>query len=376
MIRDNLRYQVCNRCIMDNTANDIVFDENGNCNFCNDFKKLNFNEEDKKKKLDQLIFRIRSAQKNKDYNCIVGLSGGVDSCYVLVRAVELGLKPLAVHMDNGWNSELAQNNISNLVKSLNVDLYTHVIDWEEYKNLQKAFFKANVVDIELLYDNAMMAANFQIANKFKIKYILSGMNTSTEGFKIPNEWSWFKNDAKNIKQIAKKFSNQKIKTFPLFGTFDYIKFVFMMNIKWISFPDYFNYHKEKAINELETKFNFKRYPYKHYENIFTRFYQGYILPKKFDIDKRKLHFSNLILTGQISRSDALKKIQEPPYIDIDEERKDIEYFLKKMNWEKKQLENYLKADKVSHIKYGSEKILWKFLTKIYSKLNFIIKIQK
>ncbi len=376
MIRDNLRYQVCNRCIMDNTANDIIFDENGNCNFCNDFKKLNFNEEDKKKKLDQLIFRIRSAQKNKDYNCIVGLSGGVDSCYVLVRAVELGLKPLAVHMDNGWNSELAQNNISNLVKSLNVDLYTHVIDWEEYKNLQKAFFKANVVDIELLYDNAMMAANFQIANKFKIKYILSGMNTSTEGFKIPNEWSWFKNDAKNIKQIAKKFSNQKIKTFPLFGTFDYIKFVFIMNIKWISFPDYFNYHKEKAINELETKFNFKRYPYKHYENIFTRFYQGYILPKKFDIDKRKLHLSNLILTGQISRSDALKKIQEPPYIDIDEERKDIEYFLKKMNWEKKELENYLKADKVSHRKYGSEVSLWKFLKKIYGKLNFIVRNQK
>lgn len=376
MIRNNLRYQVCNRCIMDTTASEIVFDENGNCNFCSDFKKLNFKEEEKEKKLDQLISRIRSNQKNKDYDCIVGLSGGVDSCYVLVRAIELGLKPLAVHMDNGWNSELAQNNISNLVKSLNLDLYTHVIDWEEYKNLQKAFFKANVVDIELLYDNAMMAANFQIADKFNVKYILSGMNTSTEGFKIPNEWSWFKNDAKNIKQIAKKFSNQKIKTFPLFGTFEYIKFVFMKNIEWISFPDYFNYNKEKAINELETKFNFKRYPYKHYENIFTRFYQGYILPKKFDIDKRKLHLSNLILTDQISRSEALKKIQEPPYIDIDEERKDIEYFLKKMNWEKKQLEDYLIADKISHIKYGSEIILWKFLTKIYSKLNFIIRNQK
>ena len=376
MIRNNLRYQVCNRCIMDTTASEIVFDENGNCNFCSDFKKLNFKEEEKEKKLDQLISRIRSNQKNKDYDCIVGLSGGVDSCYVLVRAIELGLKPLAVHMDNGWNSELAQNNISNLVKSLNLDLYTHVIDWEEYKNLQKAFFKANVVDIELLYDNAMMAANFQIADKFNVKYILSGMNTSTEGFKIPNEWSWFKNDAKNIKEIAKKFSNQKIKTFPLFGTFEYIKFVFMKNIEWISFPDYFNYNKEKAINELETKFNFKRYPYKHYENIFTRFYQGYILPKKFDIDKRKLHLSNLILTDQISRSEALKKIQEPPYIDIDEERKDIEYFLKKMNWEKKQLEDYLIADKISHIKYGSEIILWKFLTKIYSKLNFIIRNQK
>ena len=372
MIEKNLRYQICNRCIMDTTAEQIVFDENGNCNFCNDFKKITLKKENKSTKLNNLLLKIKSYKNNSKYDCIVGLSGGVDSCFALIKAVELGLKPLAVHMDNGWNSELAQKNISNLVKSLEIDLYTHVIDWEEYKNLQKAFFKANVVDIELLYDNAMMAVNYQIADKFKIKYILSGMNTSTEGFKIPNNWSWFKNDAKNIKNIVKKYSNQKIKTFPMFGTFDYIKYVFIKKIKWISFPDYFEYNKELAIQELEDRFSFKRYPYKHYENIFTRFYQGYILPKKFEIDKRKLHFSNLILTNQMNRKDALRSLQQPPYPSSEDEKKDLNYFLKKMNYDKNNFENYINQKGISHIKYGSEKDLWKIFTKIYAKISFLI----
>ena len=365
-----LLYQVCARCLMDTSAEKISFDESGYCNFCNDFENLKRNS-NKTQNIDNLIKNIKKYKKNNQYDCVVGISGGVDSCYALVRALEYGLKPLAVHMDNGWNSELAQNNISNLIKILNVDLYTHVIDWEEYKNLQKAFFRANVVDIELLYDNAMMAANYKIADKFNIKFILSGMNTSTEGFKIPENWSWFKNDAKNIKKIAKKFSNQKIKTFPLFGTFEYIKYEILKNIKWISFPDYFDYNKEDAITELETKFNYKRYPYKHYENIFTRFYQGYILPKKFGIDKRKLHLSNLILTKQISRDEALKIIQQPAYPDLEDERKDIEYFLKKMNWDKNKLQDYLYQDEVSHLKYGSEKKFWRIMSKIYSKIKFI-----
>ena len=238
-----------------------------------------------------------------------------------------------------------------------------------YKNLQKAFFKANVVDIELLYDNAMMATNYKIANKFKVKYILSGMNTSTEGFKIPSDWSWFKNDAKNIKKIVKKFSKQKIKTFPLFGTFEYFYHKIFKKIHWISFPDYFDYNKETATQELEKKFNFKRYPYKHYENIFTRFYQAYILPKKFGIDKRKLHLSNLILTNQIKKEEALKIIQQPNYLSFEDEKKDIEYFLKKMNWTKSDLENYLRQKNVSHIKYGSEKKIWQFFNKAFSVIK-------
>ena len=362
----NFQYRSCSRCLMDTTTIDINFDNSGICNFCRNFK---INKTINKKSLENLIRQIKLEKKNKQYDCIVGLSGGVDSCYVLIRAVELGLKPLAVHMDNGWNSELAQNNISNLIRLLKVDLYTHVIDWKEYRNMQDAFFKANVVDIELLYDNAMMAVNYKIADKFKIKFILSGMNASTEGLKIPSDWSWFKNDARNIKRIVKKFSNQKIKTFPLFGSFEYFYYKNFKKIKWISFPDYFEYNKQSAIKELENRFNFKKYPYKHYENIFTRFYQAYILPKKFGIDKRKLHLSNLLITNQLKKEEALRIMQQPNYLDPEDEKKDIDYFLKKMNWTKSDLSNYLEQKEISHLAYGSEKKLWQFLNKIFSLIR-------
>ena len=171
MNKSYFKYQSCNRCLMDTTTNKIVFNENGFCNFCSDFIVRQNNTKKTISDLNKLISEIKSDGKNKKYDCIVGVSGGVDSCFALIRAVECGLRPLAVHMDNGWNSELAQNNISNLIRSLNVDLHTHVINWEEYKNLQEAFLKANVIDIELLYDNAMAAVNYKLANKFKIYFI-------------------------------------------------------------------------------------------------------------------------------------------------------------------------------------------------------------
>jgi len=368
MINNIFKYQVCNRCIMDSTAIDIIFNSNGFCNFCSDFLTAQ-NNNNNYNNLSKFIEKIKIDGKNKKYDCIVGVSGGVDSCFALLKAVENNLRPLAVHMDNGWNSELAQNNISNLIRTLKVDLHTHVINWEEYRNFQKAFLEANVIDIELLYDNAMMSVNYRLANKFSIKYILSGNNTSTEGFKIPSNWSWFKNDAKNIKKIGKKFSNQEINTFPTFSTFNFIYYQMIKKIKWISFLNYFNYNKEKAIKELEEKTNFKKYPYKHYENIFTRFYQAYILPKKFGVDKRKLHLSNLIMSNQISRTEALKIIQQPCYPDIHEERKDLEYFLKKIKWDKEKLNEYISQKEIYHNFYGSEKHLWDTLVIINQKIK-------
>jgi len=356
---------------MDTSAENIHFYDNGFCNYCTDYQNKH-KHLSKKNTLEELLTAIKAKRKNNQYDCIVGLSGGIDSCYALFKAVEVGLKPLAVHMDNGWNSELAQNNISNLVNYLNVDLYTYVIDWEEYRNMQEAFLKANVVDVELLYDNAMMAVNYKIASKFKTKYILSGMNINSEGFNIPKNWSWHKNDARNISQIVKKFSNQKINTFPLFGTFSYIKYEIIKKIKWISFLDFIEYEKKKAIEELSLKTNFKKYPYKHYENIFTRFYQGYILPEKFGIDKRKMHLSNLIMSNQISREEGLREIQKLPYLNAEELEKDKRYFLKKMNWDKKKLENYILQKKVDHSVYGSEKSMWILFSRIY-KLFLILK---
>ncbi len=363
--------KVCKRCVMDTTADNIVFDENGYCNLCTEFLELLNTPKEKllpfQGNLDLLVEEIKKSGKGKKYDCIVGLSGGVDSSYLLVKVVELGLRPLAVHMDNGWNSEEATNNIKNLVSKLGVDLYTYVIDWEEYKQLQQAFFDADVIDIELLYDNAMMATWYIPVREYGVKYIMAGYNIYTEGFKIPKTWNWFKYDKKNIKSIAKKFG-VKIKTLPMIGTMDFIYYTFLRGVRVVPLLNYLpEYNKFKAIEILENNYGYKRYPYKHYESVFTRFYQGYILPRKFNVDKRKVHFSNLILTGQMTREEALKDLQKIPYESEELLEQDIQYFLKKMGWTREQLEEYLKRPRKEHYEYGSEYKLYYFLANIYKK---------
>ncbi len=362
----NLNIKVCSRCIMDKSAADIKFNKNNICNFCNDFKK-NY-KANLKTNLGKLIDKIKNENKNNEYDCAVALSGGVDSCWALVKVVELGIKPLVIHLDNGWNSKLAQTNIYNLVNNLKLDLETYVIDWEEYRSLMDSFFKANVIDIELLMDNAMVGANFKIANKHSLKYIISGFNQATEGISIPKNWNWFKKDKKNIKNINRKFNNIKIESFPAIGTLDYIYYRFIKRIKWVSPLDYLDYNKENALKELKEKYNFQEYPFKHYESIFTRFYQGFLLPKKFNVDKRKLHLSNLIMTNQITRNKALKVIDLPAY-DLNNIENDIEYFLKKMEWTREHLDNYLQKKEISHKYYGSEIKLWKFFTFLFNLYN-------
>jgi N-acetyl sugar amidotransferase len=365
LIEINEKPKRCRRCLMDETAEGIIFTESG-CNYCDEFLEI-LNNPPKKidLNLEKLVEQIKKDGKNKPYDCIVGISGGVDSSYTLVKVKELGLRPLAVHMDNGWNSELAANNIKNLVEKLGVDLYTHVINWDEYKKLMQAFFDADVIDIELLYDNAMLAVDYEQANKYGIKYILAGTNTSTEGMKMPKNWNWFKWDKKNIKNLA-KFGKVKIDTFPAIGTVDKVYYEYLKGIKWISFLDYLDdYNKFKALEVLQKDYSYKPYPYKHYESIFTRFYQGFILPIKFNVDKRKHHLSTLILSGQLEKDEALKQLKEIPYPGEQDLIDDIEYFLKKMGWSKQDLMTYLKRKEKSHLEYGSEKSLWDRLAKIY-----------
>lgn len=366
-------YRQCVRCLMDTTANDIAFDSEGICNYCKEFEMIMKSPKRKiEMSLEQLISRIRRDGKNKPYDCIVGVSGGVDSSYTLLKVKELGLRPLAVHMDNGWDSELATNNIKNLVHGLGVDLYTHVIDWEEYRELTKAFLEADVIDIELLYDNAMLAVNYRQARKYRVKYILAGTNTSTEGLRIPKDWNWYKLDKKNIKNIA-KIRNVQLKTFPTFGTIDYVLHEYLLNIKWISFLDYLpEYNKFEALHELQANYEYKPYPYKHYESILTRFYQGYLLPEKFNVDKRKVHLSNLIMSGQITREDALKHmVSKYAYPSQKALEDDIQYFLKKMQWTESDLSEYLKRPEKPHQLYGSEITLYKKLQNIYKAFKRI-----
>lgn len=360
-----MEYQQCNRCVMDTTAQNIVFDEDGICNFCTDFlKKIEEGHTNLSNELDPLIAKIKRDGQGKKYDCIVGVSGGADSSYALYLAKKHDLRVLAVHMDNGWNSELATNNIETIVSNMGVDLYTHVIDWNEYKQLMQAFFDADVIDIELLYDNAMLAVNYQLAAKYGVKYILSGSNSATEGIAMPTNWNWIKFDKKNIKSIAKT-QNVKIKTFPIIGMIDYLFYRLVKRIQWVPFLDYFDYKKEEAMDFLVEKYQYKKYPYKHYESVFTRFYQGYILPQKFGIDKRKLHLSTLIISNQMTREEALKDLEKIAYESDSNLAEDKEYFLKKMSWDEDKLNQYLARKELHHDMYGSEKPLWEFCLNFY-----------
>jgi len=359
---------------MDTSAPDITFDNDGVCNYCTEFIARSSHIFNKtplqlEHELDALVKRVKAAGKNKPYDCIVGVSGGVDSSWVLVQAIKLGLRPLAVHMDNGWNSELAQNNISNLVQKLNVDLHTHVIDWEEYRSLMQAFFYADVIDVELLYDNAMLAVNYRLAAKYGVKYILAGTNQASEGMLIPADWNWFKYDKRNIKAIAKSLGGIQLTTFPAIGSLDYVWYSFVRGIQWISILDYMGYDKFRAMSELQNLYGYKPYPYKHYESIFTRFYQGYILPEKFSVDKRKIHLATLVASGQMSRVDALKGIEGVPYLSINELESDKKYFIKKMRWDENILVEYISRPRKSHALYGSEKSLWDVLSKLKKNIS-------
>ncbi|MCE4538164.1 N-acetyl sugar amidotransferase [Pelomonas sp. P7] len=366
--------QICTRCLMDSTIPDISFDAQGVCNYCTDLvalmgKSFSPDAAQRKAALSAFVEQVKRDGQGKEYDCIIGLSGGVDSAWVLYQAKKLGLRPLSVHMDNGWNSNLAQSNIEGLVRTLDVHLFTHVIDWHEYRELMQAFFDADVVDVELLYDNAMFAVNYRLAAKYGIKWILAGTNKSTEGMRMPPGWNWFKFDARNIRCIGKRRGVTRLKTFPAIGVLEYVWQEYIRKVRWVSFLDLLDYKKEEALQVLERECGYRRYPYKHYESIFTRFYQGFILPRKFRIDKRKVHLATLVTTGQMTRADALQKLSEIPYPSQAELDSDRLYFLKKMNWSEQQLDAYIARPEKGHAEYGTELGLWKLLANIY-KLAF------
>jgi N-acetyl sugar amidotransferase len=360
---------------MDTTAAAIAFDERGRCNYCKNFeerlKKFQpKSDAEREERLRALVRRIQDDSRGNRYDCIVGLSGGADSAYTLYRVKKLGLNPLAVHMDNGWDSELAVNNIENLVRKLEVDLRTHVINWKEYKQLMQAFFEADVLDIELLYDNAMLAVNYHLAAEYGLRWILGGTNTTTEGMEMPANWNWFKFDKKNIFALAKR-AGVEIDTFPSIGTLDYVMNKVVRRIRWVPFLDYIDYFKPRCTQELVDAVGYRTYGYKHYESIFTRFYQGHILPVKFGIDKRRLHLSTLIMSGQLSREDAMRTMEKIPYSSETALQEDIDYFVKKMGWTKEAFAEYMARPEIPHTRYGTEKPLWDRIARIARRLKLV-----
>lgn len=349
-------YRICKRCVMDTSDPEIVFDENGYCNHCtNSIRQLKdiyfIDPEIKKQKLDKIISKIKYAGSGKKYDCIIGLSGGVDSSYLAYVAVkEFGLRPLAIHLDNGWNSELAVKNIENIVNNLSIDLYTHVINWEEFKSLQQAFLRASVIDIELLTDHAIGETLYRLSKKFKLKYFLSGFNCQSETV-MPSSWLYpYKMDSLNIKNINKLNGGKtKIKTFKYLNFYEYLTFG-NNKMQLIPILNYLDYQKKNAIALLEDELGWRNYGNKHEESIFTKFYQGYILPRKFNVDKRKAHLSSLICTQQITRAEALKELEMPIMTELE---KNLDYFIKKLDISLSEFEQIMKMPPKAHWDYKS-----------------------
>jgi N-acetyl sugar amidotransferase len=347
------------RCVMDTTSTAISFDEKGVCNFCTQYEKnlkrfvFNFTPEQRKQKLNDLLGKIKAEGKDKPYDCILGISGGMDSSYLCILAKEWGLRPLVVHFDNGWNSDLAVTNINNVISKLNYELYTYVINWEQFKDLQISYFKASVLDIEVPNDQLIFAVLFKVAKEKGIKNIISGNNIFTEEI-LPEDWAFHhKFDLTNLKNIHKQFGQKSIKDFPTLSLADRLRYQ-SEGLKIHTVFEYIDYDHAKIRKRLEEEFNYVFYEAKHFESVFTRFYQGYILPRKWNIDKRKAHLSCLVMAGFMGREEALKKLKEPTY-DPAKQDEDKKYVCKKWDMSTEEFEAVMKKSPVPHDVYGFDK---------------------
>lgn len=353
-------YQICTRCVMDTTDPDIEFDENGVCNHCRKYDEIVKEKilpiSERKNELEKIINKIKEEGKGKKYDSIMGLSGGVDSSYVAYLVSQYKLRPLVVHLDNGWNSEESEENIKNIINALGFDLCTYKVDREEFKDLQRSYFKSSVVDIEVLTDNAILNFIYKKALEEGIKYQLYGNNIVTESI-MPKSWNYLKTDTRNIKAIQKKFGTKKIKNISFISTYQRLwNKIITKKVKEINILDYIEYNKSKAKDIIKEELSWKDYGAKHYESIFTRFYQAYILPKKFGIDKRKAHLSNLICSGQITRKEALEELKKDPY-PPQLLGKDKKYVLNKLDFSKDEFEKIMNEKPKSHLDYPNEKIM-------------------
>ena len=359
----------CKRCILDTTDKEIRFDENGVCNYCNGFEEvkvqLKNNLENQESFFTELKNDLEQNKKGK-YDSIIGLSGGVDSSYTVLLAKKYGFNPLLVHFDNGWNSETAVSNIRKLADYGGYDLKTYVINWNEFRDLQRSFLLAGVLDIEMLTDHAIMAALYQISRETGIKNVLSGNNLATE-YGMPPSWSWNKRDWTNIKDIHRKYGTVKLKTFPVFSTW---KWVFVkrmkMGMNFIELLNHLPYNKMEAIKELQETCDWVYYGGKHYESIFTKFYQAYILPKKFNIDKRKAHYSSLIRNGEITREEAMAELNKPLYQpeELEEEKS---YVLKKLGFTEEEFDKLMNEEPHSHLDFKTDQHMFNRIQKLRGK---------
>lgn len=363
----------CTNCLLDTTVENIEFDSDGICNYCRSYNKVIKTiptGNTAKKELKRIVSTIKNNGKNKEYDCLIGLSGGVDSTYLAYMVVELGLRPLVVHIDTGWNSEIAVQNIENVVNKLNLDLFTYVIDWDEMKDLQLSFFKASVPDCDIPQDHVFPALLHKIAKQHNIKDIISGHNLVTE-FISPKGWVYDSNDLTHILDIQKKYGTRKLKKYPTFSLFDRtIYYKFICPIKSHRLLYYIPYNKDKIKNFITKELDWKDYGGKHFESKFTKFFQAYYLPTKFGFDKRKAHLSNLIISNQITKEEALDELNKPLYEkqQLDE---DTDYIVKKLGITRDEWNQIMNLPLKKHTNYDSDYNLQWY--KLYKKFTSFIK---
>lgn len=359
---------------MDTTDSKIVFDENGVCDHCNTYlndilPKWNPEGLDDSQ-LEQLAERIKKEGQGQDFDCIIGMSGGIDSSYLLYLAKEkLGLRPLVFHVDAGWNSQEAVTNIERLVDGLDLDLYTEVIDWEEMKDLQLSFFKSGVSHIDTPQDHAFFATMYKFADKHGVKNILTGGNYSTECIRNPLEWMYYQSDSRQLKDIHNQYGNKPLKRFPVTNILWHKFYLpYFKGIKVTRPLDFMKYDKEQATKLLEDKFGYQRYPQKHFESRFTRFYEGYWLPQKFGYDTRKVQFSSLILTGQMTREEALKELEKPAMTE-EQIKQEFEFVSNKLGITTEELQSYFDAPYKTYKDYKSQQGIYDIGAKVLRYLG-------
>ena len=370
-------YQICTVTVMDTTDPDIRFDGAGVCNYVAEYRAFKAalpGAEERQLLLEERIARIKQLGEGRDYDCVLGLSGGVDSSYMAYLAKQYELRPLVVHFDNGWNSELAVKNIEELVTRLGFDLQTLVMDWEEFRDLQRSYFLASVIDIEVPTDQMILGTVHRLAAKHRIRTILTGTNHATEWL-LPKSWIYRKADAVNMRAIHARFGTIPLERSPTFGVRDQLLYTYLRGIRSFAILDHVEYGKARAKSLLMEQLGWRDYGGKHYESVFTRFYQGHVLPRKFGVDKRRAHLSNLILSGEITRDEALDELEQPTY-DPGLQQQDLQYVSKKLGFTVEEMGEILQRDPIPHEAYGTDEALqaslMRWVTRVSKLRNAIL----
>lgn len=362
MTSDN---RVCSRCVMDETVPDIVFYDDGRCSLCRAYDEQRTKEiyadAAGAERLSRLVAEIKAAGRGRPYDVLIGISGGVDSSYVAHLVVKrFGLRAVAVHLDNGWNTELAVDNVERIVKTLGVDLTTHVLDWREFRDIQTAFLRSSISNIEIPTDHAIWAVLVRTAARMGIKYIIGGNNVVTESI-MPESWLYGSKDSRLIFGIHQKFGRVRLKSYPYLTTFDYAHYLLLRGIRWVPILNYVPYNKQEAKQLLMDELGWRDYGGKHYESVFTRFFHAYYLPKKFGYDLRRSYNSALVCSGQISRDDALLDLASPP-APAELLEQDRVYVLKKLGLTEDDFEAILRSPNKTFSDYPNSDWLWRKLS--------------